>query len=81
MLPNSNPYCGLAPDPSDLAWRWNLDPALLSLLCLLAIAYGWDVSRRPTAQRREPLAFACAWLILALLSLHEAELRNFGQGV
>lgn len=67
MLPNPIPYCGPAPDPSVLVWSWNLDPALLAALCLLAVAYRWDCSRRSNVQRRDPLAFACAWFILAVL--------------
>lgn len=67
MLPNSIPYCGPAPDPSMLMGSWNLDPALLAVLGLLAIAYRWDLSRRSSVQRSDALAFVCAWLILVLL--------------
>jgi len=67
MLPTATPYCGPAPDPSELLWRWNLDPFLFTALGLAALAYAWDASRRPDIRRYEVVAFTGAWLILALL--------------
>lgn len=66
MLPETLPYCGPAPDPADLLWRWNLDPALLAALGVVLLAYGWDASRRDV-RRSEVAAFAAAWLLLVLL--------------
>ncbi len=37
MSPNALPYCGAAPHPGELLERFNLDPALLASLALLAI--------------------------------------------
>lgn len=51
-------YCGPAPAPADLLWRWNLDPALLAALALLAL---W-------AGRSRPGMAALAVLALALVS-------------
>ena len=60
MLPESwsGIYCGPAPDPSGLWLRWNLDPALLVALALLA----WALRRSP------PGLAAVAVLTLALVS-------------
>ncbi|WP_136652012.1 cytochrome c oxidase assembly protein [Paracoccus aeridis] len=33
-------YCGPAPDPAAIWWRWNLDPLLLVALVALALALG-----------------------------------------
>ena len=33
-------YCGPAPDPAAIWWRWNLDPLLLVALVALALAFG-----------------------------------------
>lgn len=38
------PYCGVAPTPSELIARWNLDPAVLALLGLAALT--WTLHRR-----------------------------------
>lgn len=51
-------YCGPAPDPADIWLRWNLDPALLLGLAVLAMAIG----------RRRPGATAVAVLALAFVS-------------
>lgn len=67
MLPNSIPYCGPAPDPTELIWRWNFDPALMVVLAGLATVYGWDAARRVGTRQNEIVAFACAWLLLVLL--------------
>ncbi|MBV9914359.1 MAG: hypothetical protein JOZ93_17405 [Sinobacteraceae bacterium] len=37
MSPDALPYCGAAPHPGELLERFNLDPALLASLALLAI--------------------------------------------
>ncbi len=52
------PYCGAAPQPWELAGRWNLDPALLAALALGAA--GLLLWRRGAAPR---------WLIIAALGL------------
>ena len=59
-------YCGTPPDPSTLAWRFNLDPILIAALAATTLLhFGWCRARghRGTA----PLA---GWLIVgaALLS-------------
>lgn len=35
------PYCGVAPSPADLLWRWNLDPLLLAAIGLALAALLW----------------------------------------
>jgi putative membrane protein len=35
-LPDILPYCGRAPAPEELLERWNLDPALVAALVLVA---------------------------------------------
>lgn len=51
-------YCGPAPDPSEIWLRWNLDPALLLGLALLAAAVGLRQSGRLTG-----------WVAVAVLAL------------
>lgn len=51
-------YCGPAPAPEDLWLRWNLDPAVLAALALLALA----------ARRRPAGALATATLAVAFVS-------------
>ncbi|WP_137180677.1 cytochrome c oxidase assembly protein [Roseomonas sp. AR75] len=51
-------YCGPAPDPSEIWLRWNLDPAVLLGLLVLACAVG----------RRRPGAIAVAVLAVAFVS-------------
>lgn len=54
----SGVYCGPAPVPAELLWRWNLDPVLLAALGLLALMVG----RRPSG------ALAVAVLVVAFVS-------------
>jgi putative membrane protein len=51
-------YCGPAPVPDDLLWRWNLDPVLLAALALLT----W------TLRRSRPGLLATAALVVAFVS-------------
>ncbi len=52
------PYCGAAPEPWELASRWNLDPWVIGALAGLA-AYA-------LARRRNPF-LGGAWLLLAVI--------------
>ena len=54
------PYCGEAPGPDVWLGRWNLDPVLLAVLALLAIALWWPTGRPRTALR-------CTWWLAVLL--------------
>lgn len=61
------PYCGSPPDPAQIWARWNLDPILIGVLALAALAYGLSLRRHPAAARGwRPAAFAGGWLILSL---------------
>jgi putative membrane protein len=53
------PYCGVAPTPVDIWWRWNLDPYLIGLFVLSA---GLLAMARRTARQR-----TCLWLAYGLL--------------
>ncbi len=56
------PYCGAAPSPAELAWRFNLDPVLVLALAALAVTHITllpDASRRMTAARGWAIT-ACA---------------------
>lgn len=56
------PYCGSAPLPEELWGRWNLDPVLLSVLALAALAHGWWLAREGRGRQAR---FALAgWLAL-----------------
>lgn len=59
------PYCGAPPDPAQLWSRWNLDPVLIGVLVLAALAYGLGLRRNPVGAWR-PAAFSGGWLILGL---------------
>ena len=41
------PYCGLAPAAEE--WRWNLDPAVLSVLAVATVIVGWRLRRHERA--------------------------------
>ena len=58
------PYCGEAPGPGAWLDRWNLDPALLAILLLLALAIWW----RPSARRHAPLRWAWAGALVLYVS-------------
>ncbi len=67
------PYCGAAPSPADLLHRWNLDPALLSVLAAALAIY--VLAGAGDGHRSEPpgwrsLCFFSGWLIglMALVS-------------
>lgn len=57
MIQTSGPYCGPAPVPEVLFLRWNLDPAVLALLLILAI-----VSRRNEAGLAATAVLALAFV-------------------
>jgi putative membrane protein len=60
------PYCGPAPQPADLFYRWNFDPILLLALAAAAVFY---VARRHGPLARDGLAAgALAALIIAFVS-------------
>ena len=54
------PYCGAAPEPGQLWFRWNLDPVLL--LCLLTASW---IHLRSLSNRQRPVA-AAGWAVAAL---------------
>ena len=54
------PYCGEAPGPEAWLGRWNLDPVLLAILMLLAVAIWW----RPGAWPHAPLRWAWAGAVV-----------------
>ena len=57
-------YCGPPPTLETLWGRWNLEPGVLSVLVLTALA-GFVLLRQ--AEPRRQLAFAGAWLLAAIL--------------
>ena len=57
------PYCGPAPAPADLWSGWNLDPALLAVLGLVALAGSIGTGRAGRSQRG---AFMFGWVMLAV---------------
>jgi len=57
-------YCGSPPQPGELLGRWNLDPALLLGLALVALAGGYALR---AADGRRQMAFAGGWALAALL--------------
>ena len=57
------PYCGVAPVPGGL--HWNLDPALIGALVVLAGA-NLAIARSNEVTRRDLAASALGWLILTL---------------
>ena len=65
LLPDAIPYCGPAPLPADLWFRWNLDPWLLLVLILVALAYLLGPARRTDGRGRS--CFALGWVLLALI--------------
>lgn len=58
------PYCGAAPVPGELIARWNLDPLLLAVLVLAAVA--WRLGA-PDLSPRQLGRFAAAMGLLVLL--------------
>lgn len=59
------PYCGTPPLPQVLWSRWNLDPVLMVVLVVLAVACGRHLwVQRATIRTR--VIFATGWLALAL---------------
>ncbi|MGC2782286.1 MAG: cytochrome c oxidase assembly protein [Roseiarcus sp.] len=57
------PYCGAAPVPGAL--HWNLDPSLIALLAILAVAH-LSFARSLGVAKRDLGACALGWLILTL---------------
>lgn len=62
--PGWSPYCGAAPLPTELMGRWNLDPWLLSVLAVFALAYAIGSRDFPTERR---LHFAAAGTLLLVI--------------
>jgi putative membrane protein len=60
------PYCGEAPGPEIWLSRWNLDPALGTVLLLLALAL-WRVSAGHDVTPRRHLSLRCAWALTVVL--------------
>jgi putative membrane protein len=60
------PYCGAAPDPGDLWTRWNLDPALLIALAVIATVLA--VTKGVEPGRRAFAGSAFALLLLLFVS-------------
>ena len=70
------PYCGVAPDPAEWLWRWNLDPLLLAAVA--AGAMGLVMLRR---SRGEGSAGAQAGLILLIVLLFVSPLCALGSSL
>lgn len=60
------PYCGVAPLPTELLSRWNLDPWLIAALIVFA-AYGMSRTRHD-GRARTALGVALALLIVVFIS-------------
>ena len=60
------PYCGVAPLPSELLTRWNLDPVLL--LALAGLVLAWNRFAGSASDRRQWLAAATALALLLFVS-------------
>lgn len=63
------PYCGLPPSPTELFARWNLDPVLIGVLIVCALAYAvWSNDAR-RGERRVPawrqISFYAGWAVTA----------------
>lgn len=56
------PYCGPGPAPSELIWRWNLDPWVLAVLAGGLLAYAWA---RP-GRKRDNVCFYAGVALLAV---------------
>ncbi|HEX4113015.1 MAG TPA: cytochrome c oxidase assembly protein [Stellaceae bacterium] len=62
------PYCGLPPSPAELWSRWNLDPVLIAILVVIALAYVIAASaakRHDAVNIRNIAAFLMGWLVLS----------------
>ena len=55
------PYCGAPPDPANLLWRWNLDPALIVTLCAIVGAYALLTRSRGTVSPWRRWCFYGGW--------------------
>jgi putative membrane protein len=62
-----SPYCGVGPAPQELIVRWNLDPAVIGLLALAAMAYALH-RRRGGADRDLLVGGGIAVLAVAFVS-------------
>ena len=58
-------YCGPAPEPAELLWRWNLEPTALAALVLIAL---WAGRSRPGAAAMVVLVIAFVSPLCALSS-------------
>lgn len=67
-------HAGQPPGPHDLWTSWNLDPLLLTLLVVAAVAHARGRRGNSVAGRRRARAFTAAWLavVVALVSPLEA---------
>lgn len=73
LISGAIPYCGLAPFPAELMSRWNMDPVLIGLLVLTALAYATGASlnrKRGHVSGLQQIFFYAGWLVatLALIS-------------
>ncbi|MFB2552241.1 cytochrome c oxidase assembly protein [Ensifer soli] len=64
-MPELDIYCGPAPDPASLLSRWNLDPLVLAMLAILAVA-AWHVA--PDRRARLVSLLGVGVLVLAFVS-------------
>ncbi len=60
------PYCGEAPGPQAWLTRWNLDPVLGVVLCILAIVL-WRASSTQALAPKPQRCLRAAWLLTAVL--------------
>jgi putative membrane protein len=72
MSPHALPYCGAAPHPGELLQRFNLDPALLASLALLAIFHARCVKGMSRAAALSGWAIATVALVSPLCALSVA---------
>jgi putative membrane protein len=59
------PYCGIAPLPGALLFRFNLDPVLIASLILLCACQLWVIQRRAVTVRQNRTWALAGWLIAA----------------
>jgi putative membrane protein len=57
------PYCGIAPVPDALLGRFNLDPVLIAVLCLLCLWQLWAVRRGAIGRRQLQILALAGWAI------------------
>ncbi len=59
------PYCGFAPVPGALLWRFNLDPVLIAALVLLCMWQLWAIRHSAIDRRPRQIAALAGWLVAA----------------